>query len=1200
MKNDALDEEQLIRYLLGELPEEEMLKLEETYFLDEGAFNDLQAAERELIDKYLERRLSEHERHKFETFFLSSPARKERLRFAKSFKRYLSVRRGGQRRTYLQRPHVPTSRLRRFFTTPAALPVSILLVLGLAIGVWVIISRQSPEDKVLASLSRAYREQRPVESRISGLDYAPRSQSRGDSESAVDKKELGRAELTALDEVTDHVNAASYHLIGKVHLAERRFDEAIEELRKASTADPNNARINSDLGAAVFEKARRDEDPRERASGMAQARLYLDKALELDGSLLDALFNRALWYEYMSLYEKAQQDWQTYLDKDPNSEWADEARQRLKEVEQKQATPAQSKSELFDQFVDAYQAKDDQRAWQAFSRSHARTGNLITQRLLDDFLSLSEGGLIAEANDRISILLYAGELESDTVNDHFTKDLAGFYKPTTSTQRQSLVQARDLIKAANENCKRAEYEKASDLFSEAGRLFDGAGDYCESMFAENWLGYCYLRINTERSFSILERLRSRLEDKQYKWLLAQALNSLSDAHNSKRDFTETLKCSKESLELSKEVGDLKGVLRNLQLPILIHQQSGDYAKSAGLILSAFDLAAALSLEPQEIWTFYHQAASNFCSLNYPTIAIDFQDRALELAEASGMPLLKSRSLGLSGLIYQKKGDTKRAISDLQRALSEAQGITGESSRANFIGNSSLSLADVYRESQDYKNALDYYNKAIEIHQKLGVDIYTFQAHKGKLLSLINLHDDQGAGEEIEEALPAIEQYRPKLKEETIRNDFFDLAQSIYDLAIDFTYTRLGGYKKAFNYSEASHARSLLEMVGGTVQLIDEPGRPEVRLESSTPPLTFSEVRRRIPERSQIVQFSVLNDKIISWVISKEDFRHNQRQTDVAELDGKIRRYLELVSKRGAAGSDEELSYARELYSLLIGPIESFLLTGKQLCIIPDKALNLVPFNALVSATGGRYFIQDHASEMAPSSSIFINCCSRAAGKENIRREKLLSVGDPAFDRKLFKSFDNLPSAASEAEEISKYYVPATTLLREHAKESQIRSEMQKANVIHFAAHYLIDDRSPMLSKLLLAKEPPRDDGDREPDGLLQAYEIYKINLPQARVVVLSACQTGVERSYKGEGAISFARPFIKAGVPIVVASLWPIETNSANELMIEFHRLRKREGQSTVEALRAAQLKLIDGPNSDYRDPYFWAPFTVIGGYATF
>ena len=177
------------------------------------------------------------------------------------------------------------------------------------------------------------------------------------------------------------------------------------------------------------------------------------------------------------------------------------------------------------------------------------------------------------------------------------------------------------------------------------------------------------------------------------------------------------------------------------------------------------------------------------------------------------------------------------------------------------------------------------------------------------------------------------------------------------------------------------------MVGGTVQLIDQPGRPEVRLESSTPPLTLSEIRQRLPRQSQIVQYSVLDNKIIIWVISRDDFKHSQRQTDVVELDRKIRQYLELISRRGTAGSDQALSYARELYGLLISPIEDFLDKRKQLCIVPDKGLNCVPFNALVSGTSGRYFIQDYTLELAPSSSVLINCCVRAIEKrENKPRE----------------------------------------------------------------------------------------------------------------------------------------------------------------------------------------------------------------------
>jgi CHAT domain-containing protein len=109
-----------------------------------------------------------------------------------------------------------------------------------------------------------------------------------------------------------------------------------------------------------------------------------------------------------------------------------------------------------------------------------------------------------------------------------------------------------------------------------------------------------------------------------------------------------------------------------------------------------------------------------------------------------------------------------------------------------------------------------------------------------------------------------------------------------------------------------------------------------------------------------------------------------------------------------------------------------------------------------------------------------------------------------------------------------------------------------------------------------------------------------MKLARTRLVVLSACQTAIERSYRGEGAISIARPFIAAGVPVVVASLWTVDSDMTAELMIRFHRHRKRDGLSTVEALRQAQLDMLSSPGQQQRRPNSWAAFVAIGGYAKF
>ena len=160
--------------------------------------------------------------------------------------------------------------------------------------------------------------------------------------------------------------------------------------------------------------------------------------------------------------------------------------------------------------------------------------------------------------------------------------------------------------------------------------------------------------------------------------------------------------------------------------------------------------------------------------------------------------------------------------------------------------------------------------------------------------------------------------------------------------------------------------------------------------------------------------------------------------------------------------------------------------------------------------------------------------------------------------------------------------------------------MVNSDVIHLATHYVADERSYLLSAFPLAREPGRDVQVSESDGKLQVYEIYAMNLSRPRLAVLAACRTGIEKTYEGEGAISVSRPFIAAGVPVVVASLWPVESDSTAALMISFHRHRVRDHLSTSRALRLAQTEMIHGADARLHHPYYWAAFAVIGGYSIY
>ena len=115
--------------------------------------------------------------------------------------------------------------------------------------------------------------------------------------------------------------------------------------------------------------------------------------------------------------------------------------------------------------------------------------------------------------------------------------------------------------------------------------------------------------------------------------------------------------------------------------------------------------------------------------------------------------------------------------------------------------------------------------------------------------------------------------------------------------------------------------------------------------------------------------------------------------------------------------------------------------------------------------------------------------------------------------------------------------------------------MSQADVINLATHYLIDERSPMLSKLLLSADAESGSSEAA-DGVLQGYELYELRLPRAKLAVLAGCQT-LGDSSGFEGAVGAARPFFSAGVPLVVASLWPVDSKATADLILEFHKQRK-------------------------------------------
>lgn len=90
MAKDPVSDELIMRYFLGDLTDEEQVRLEELYFVDDGTFEQLAALEDELIDAYVRGELSGPQRKQFESHFLNSTVRRRKVAFAESFTQYVS------------------------------------------------------------------------------------------------------------------------------------------------------------------------------------------------------------------------------------------------------------------------------------------------------------------------------------------------------------------------------------------------------------------------------------------------------------------------------------------------------------------------------------------------------------------------------------------------------------------------------------------------------------------------------------------------------------------------------------------------------------------------------------------------------------------------------------------------------------------------------------------------------------------------------------------------------------------------------------------------------------------------------------------------------------------------------------------------------------------------------------------------------
>ncbi len=327
--------------------------------------------------------------------------------------------------------------------------------------------------------------------------------------------------------------------------------------------------------------------------------------------------------------------------------------------------------------------------------------------------------------------------------------------------------------------------------------------------------------------------------------------------------------------------------------------------------------------------------------------------------------------------------------------------------------------------------------------------------------------------------------------------------------------------------------------------------------------------------SAILSYSFTTDGVVVFVLKQNEpikaFRIN-----IAEklLNEKIGKWRDKITKQDLGVN----SASRELYDLLIKPIENEINSKNQLIIIPDGILWKVPFQALKDSQQ-KYLIQTFSVSYVPSLKILQTLKNRE-NSVSAKSKNIAGFGNPTTD--LAKP---LLQAENEIKSLAQIYPNGIYKLKENATETNLKSEIGKVDLLHLAVHGKLDESQPMRSAMLLTK-------DKQNDGKLEVEEIIELE-KSPKLVILSACSTSNGQTLNGEGLLSLSWAFLAAGSQNVIGTQWDIDDKATAEQMNLFHQ-NFAKGEPTAKALQNTAIKQIEKKGLASH-PFYWAGFVTVG-----
>jgi CHAT domain-containing protein/Tfp pilus assembly protein PilF len=724
-------------------------------------------------------------------------------------------------------------------------------------------------------------------------------------------------------------------------------------------------------------------------------------------------------------------------------------------------------------------------------------------------------------------------------------------------------------------------------------------------------------------------------------------NVFSDAG----DIANARKSTNASLDIARRNG--MGTSRHYQLLASMEMAEGEYENALRFQGNALDDAKEFEIAGQIVWAtvgmgdIYARIGELILAEKYYRDAREVKDTLSVKAGSLDASLeLRMGEIDKAGRYFSSEGSlTGRAISMYRMAelmivrnetdsaiafLEQSRKSFSETGNLQGLSNTRLLLGKLYIDQEKPEQARLYLDSTIK-SALFPETLWQAWYQTGRMYEFLNRPDE--AIDSYRRSIEIIEKIRGNLTIDEFKSAFFNNKREVYDHIINILLKNKRTVE-SFQFSEQARARAFYDILAnkkidfrGSLpgDLISQEQEKRIELQKlykllqksesgendqetsrmtdaniirsalakaqsdyedllrkiklnnpsyaemvTAQPVKLEDLESELDEKTGVIAYWLSDKTLIAWLITRSGIKGISSEIENDTLSSVIEKVRKAIQSNNREESTTGLS---SLYDLLISPFEKDIEKMEDIVIIPNGALHFLPFQALINGKG-EYLVQNKNLIYAPSAGVYHICKSKKAMAGS--RFLGLALSDIPVGNKA-----GLPGTDDEVRKILPLFRENSSAFGLQGTETFVKSNIAGFNFIHFATHGSYNYAQPLYSCLYF---PP----SAEDDGRLNVYEVFEMNL-NAKLVTLSACETGLGNLSQGDEIVGLSRAFLFAGSSAVIVSLWAVADYPTALLMTNFYRYLK--DHPLQEALTLAQRDVI----KVYPQPLYWSPFVLIG-----